>query len=164
MRTGREGKAWEMRLETYHKAYKAFAGAHVVHCHPGVKEVAGKLIYDSKGPPDFKGEIRGGRAVSFDAKEVAHGGALPFKNIRPHQADDLDWTRVMGGIAFIAVLFKDYANGTELEAIFPWTEELGLLYLQWVNKDPGAVASVSYADYGVPMSATGWLDWAKEQG
>ncbi len=57
-----------------------------------------------KGPPDFEGILKGGRYISFDAKETAKT-ILPLSNLREHQVTHLRLVDKLGGVGFFLVHF-----------------------------------------------------------
>lgn len=145
-----------------HNEYRHRRVAHVFRCHPGVKELDGRLIWESKGPPDFSGILmQDHRPVMFDAKETRQPH-FPFENLKLHQADHLEWCHALGGLSFVAI----HAVVTRKRLVLPWSV-LRQPYLEWIGtKDrkraAKGTASISF-DLCIEMNTGGWLDWAMEQ-
>ena len=144
------GAAWELQLGLFHAEYRKAGEALVFHCHPGTKHVAGRLVYESKGPPDFTGILKSGRMVSFDAKEIGKGTRFPFANLKPHQAAHLAQVHDMGGISFLAIRFREAG----LRLILPWS---------WLRTMIEAGCASALSHEMLSMDDYGWLNWAKGQ-
>ena len=147
----RKGKAWELQLELWCKAYQRDGLAFVVKAHPGSKVIEGRLIYDSTGPPDYLGCLAGGRAVAFEAKEIV-GNRFPFKNLEIHQARALSRFHQLGGLSFVAVQSMVGLRVSQ-RVILTWGL-LGPLYEAWIGGNKPAGIDLSA---GIPMAEDGWL-------
>ncbi len=61
-------------------------------------------VYAKAGQADFKGLLRGGRAINFEAKKT-DGDRITAKYVTDTQARKLERTNRLGGIAFVLVCF-----------------------------------------------------------
>ena len=142
------GKAWEMQLARWHRAYWVQRLALVWRNHPEYKLVGGRWRPAGKGMPDFSGALPGGRVLAFDAKETQH--RLPFSAVKAHQASALDQVLEIGGLAFIAARFVI----TGRDVVLPWGACRTAYY------ETTGLRSWAPGD-GVDMSNQGWIDWAE---
>lgn len=149
----KKGAAWELQLSLWNEEYRRRGHAKIFRCHPGVNLVGGRLIYASKGPPDFLGCLAGGRSIVFDAKEVS-APTFAFANLAPHQADAFDSVTEMGGIAAIAI---QWMNGHVIvgRSWVPWSS-LSEDYRRW-RTEKGSKASFRRAERGLEIPPEGWL-------
>jgi len=138
------GRAWETQLDYWHDQYRRDRRAFIVHTHPKVKKVGGRLIYEKKAPPDYIG-VASGRGVCFDAKSTK-AERWPFSSLAQHQARDLEANQENGGISFVALQMPAG------RFVVPW-EWLGPLYWE------GDRRSLKADDLDVAMGADGWIGW-----
>jgi len=86
----KRGKAWETRLDVWHRQYREQRLGCMMHQHPAVGVGAGgKVFFSDKGPPDYIGWTVKGNFI-FDAKEVAEGKLLYCSLLKRHQAEYLE--------------------------------------------------------------------------
>lgn len=119
-RTDRQGRAWEMRLEQWHRQYREAGDADVTKNNVPTKVVKGRLIRSGKADVDYDGTLPGGRSVRFDAKEVTEGGYLDISlaHFPRHQREALARHHALGAVCFLAVWFRE--QGAEGYRLYPW--------------------------------------------
>ncbi len=61
---------------------------------------------EGKSTLDFRGTVKGGIPVSFDAKESEDERGLPLKHIQPHQIDYIRSALPLGEVSFILCCIK----------------------------------------------------------
>lgn len=61
---------------------------------------------ERKSTLDFRGTVKGGIPVSFDAKESEDSRGLPLKHIKAHQIDYMRGAMALGEISFLVVWVK----------------------------------------------------------
>ena len=61
---------------------------------------------EGKSTLDFRGTVRGGIPVSFDAKESEDVRGLPLKHIQPHQIDYIRDALPLGEVSFLLCCIK----------------------------------------------------------
>ena len=61
---------------------------------------------EGKSTLDFRGTVRGGIPVSFDAKESEDVRGLPLKYIKPHQIDYIRSALPLGEVSFLLCCIK----------------------------------------------------------
>ena len=61
---------------------------------------------EGKSTLDFRGTVKGGIPVSFDAKESEDPRGLPLKYIKPHQIDYIRAALPLGEVSFLVVWVK----------------------------------------------------------
>lgn len=152
----KRGAAWEFELERWHARYATALRAWVVKTNPEASLIRGRLVYKAKAPPDFVGQLIGGRAVAFDAKHYDSGHVFPFDALADHQGRDLELCHRLGGVAFVAFRLRDSRY------IVPWST-MREAYWVWrkTPSDKRVQASIPVADM-LPMPEDGWLSWAME--
>ena len=146
----RRGAAWEFELERWHARYCSRQVAWVVKTEPATKLWEGRLLYESKGPPDFVGVLKGGRGVVFDAKHVPR---FTFSCLEDHQGRDLELAHRLGALSFVAV------RSGESRYVLPWAT-ITDRYWRW--RDGERRISVAESDR-ITMDDTGWYSWAEGQ-
>lgn len=62
--------------------------------------------FEKRAQPDYKGTLKGGKAVVFDAKHTEKD-RIDQAAVLPHQADSLDEHDALGAICFIVVGLKN---------------------------------------------------------
>ena len=151
----RKGEQWERILDSYHHVYMKTGLARIFQCHPGVRMVErGRIVYETEGPPDFMGFLRGGHGVIFDAKEIK-ASRLPFAKIRPHQARAFAEAAKAGAHPFLAVRCADGDFVVSWQTIYP-------VYQKWAGYEADATASIVVAEVGLPIPG-GWLEVVNEE-
>lgn len=122
-----EGGAFEDWMEAQH-AWALAAGwlAWVDHYGPAVRHLPdGTVRVVGKAPPDYLGQLKGGRVVLVEAKRRTKRLELEGEDraaIRPHQARRLAEAEAGGGLALVVVEFVR-AAGVTRHAV-PWSEIL----------------------------------------
>lgn len=147
----RKGAAWEFQIELWNREYRLASQARVVKCHPGAKITERGMVYESAGPPDFMGALNGGRLVVFDAKEV-QGMRMPLKNLKPHQANDLEDFYRLGAYAFILVQWM-HGDKVTSRTLHRW-ENFGSMYRAWQS---GGDGPASLTPFDGELLLEGWL-------
>ena len=61
-----------------------------------------EAIYEKQGQPDYKGTIKGGQAVCFEAKQTS-ADRIQKDAVKPHQEEALDQHEAMGALCFVLV-------------------------------------------------------------
>lgn len=61
--------------------------------------------FTKSAQPDYKGTLRGGRAVCFEAKHAA-SGRIEQQRVTPEQAEALDKHDELGAVCFVLVSFR----------------------------------------------------------
>ncbi len=74
---------------------------------------------EGKSTLDFRGTVRGGIPVSFDAKESEDERGLPLKHIQPHQVEYIRTALPLGEVSFLLCCVKPLgayyvANGADV--------------------------------------------------
>lgn len=104
------GKQFEARLDTAFEYYKARGSAVVEKTPEPMKPIRnmgqGRFLacYERKAQPDYKGVIKGGRAVMFEAKFTSTG-RMEQDRVRPEQGDYLDQHQGLGARCYVLVGF-----------------------------------------------------------
>lgn len=103
----RLGVRFENLVLAANREYEFKGRALVEKQEVGTKMVNDKLIYTSKGLPDYMGFMKGGRGVVFDAKSTRNKTSFPLANIlkREHQLEFLYKAEQMGAAAFYLIEF-----------------------------------------------------------
>lgn len=105
------GKLLENMLGMTNKTYRLKRIAIIHKQHPEVKTLRdhrGQIrdtFYSEKSGLDYAGTVKGGRYVTFEAKQVKDGRRFPLDMIEPHQIDTMRETMELGGHAFLIVFF-----------------------------------------------------------
>lgn len=85
----------------------------------GAPVVAGKgglpSRWAGRGPADYQGALRGGRALALEAKSVER--RLSLADIPEHQQRDLEAVERLGGLALLAVEIRE----AQLVAVVEWS-------------------------------------------
>lgn len=118
------GEAFEDWCDAQH-AYALAAGwlTWVDHYGPAVQHLGdGSVRVVGKAPPDYLGQLSGGRTLLVEAKRRTHRLALEGDDraaIRPHQAERLALAEAGGGVALVLVEFVRADGVTRCAA--PWS-------------------------------------------
>lgn len=113
------GQDLERWLAAQHRAAGLQGIAHVRHVGPPVAHAGSRgqhLTVIGKGPADYQGLLRGGRAVAIEAK--SRDARLSLADIPEHQQRDLEAVERLGGLALLVVEVR----AAQLVAAVPWTE------------------------------------------
>lgn len=114
-RMANKGKALEELIKYQNQLYKARKISNIQKIStPWVVVRNGKDIIsaypEEKSTLDFRGTVRGGTSVSFDAKESEVEQGLPLKHIEPHQIEYIRLAIELGEVAFILCYIKPLDN------------------------------------------------------
>ena len=123
--SGRAADAAGRALETY------LNGQHLAALKAGVANVrkvgAPVLVggdgkpyeWAGRGPADYVGALKGGRAVAIEAKSTE--GRFSRREVPQHQQDDLSHTADLGGLALLVVELRDTGRIYAVEwSRVPW--------------------------------------------
>ena len=109
------GEHFEGLIERVCLAYRARVEAFIEKTPEPMKPIRpnGRLgqfvaCYTKQGQPDYKGTLRGGRAVVFEAKHTATG-RIEQKRVTPEQTAALSMHEQLGAVCFVLVSF-DFAR------------------------------------------------------
>lgn len=124
------GKAFEAWLDGQHTAARVAGLADVEHLHPRTVMKGGTLTYAERSGPDYRGVLRGGRALAVEAKNAGRH-TLPLvpapqhrTGLRAHQRAALARCHALGGLSLVVVRFTR-AAGDVVYAV-PWDAIAGL--------------------------------------
>lgn len=115
---GNRGQGFELLIEHSNRIYAA-QGICLVHKRPTPVRIlstkGGRVtgFLESPSTVDFNGILQGGRAISFEAKEVRNNDRFPLSNIHEHQVEHLRKCHELGGVAFVLIDFPKH-NATYL--------------------------------------------------
>lgn len=104
------GKQFEARLDAAFEYYKTCGSAVVEKTPEPMKPIrdlgAGHFVacYERKAQPDYKGVIKGGRAVMFEAKFTSTD-RMDQDRVRPEQGAYLDLHQSLGARCYVLVGF-----------------------------------------------------------
>lgn len=104
------GKQFEARLDAAFAYYKACGSAVVEKTPEPMKPIRslgrGQFVacYERKAQPDYKGVIKGGRAVMFEAKFTSTD-RMDQDRVRPEQGDYLDQHQALGARCYVLAGF-----------------------------------------------------------
>ena len=111
-RAHRNGAAFEALIEQVCKQYERAGVAYICKTPEPMKPLQpfgpnGKFIacYTKAAQPDFKGTLKGGRAVCFEAKHAADT-RIEQKRVTKEQAEAFDKHAALGAVCFVLVSFK----------------------------------------------------------
>lgn len=110
-RMANKGKALEELIKYQNQLYKARKVANIQKISTPWKVIRrGKDIVsaypEEKSTLDFRGTVKGGQSVSFDAKESEVEQGLPLKHIEPHQVDYIRLALELSEKTFILCYIK----------------------------------------------------------
>lgn len=114
------GEQFEALIMRACERYRALGAAYILKTPEPMKPIrplkGGQFVacYTKQAQPDFKGTLRGGRAVCFEAKHTA-SGRIEQSRVTPEQSEALDEHHALGALCFVLVSFR-------FEAFFrvPW--------------------------------------------
>ena len=113
------GAALERWLSAQHRAAALAGIAHVRKVGPPVQHSGARgerLRVIGRGPADYQGVLRGGRALAVEAK--SRPSRLSLREIEVHQQGDLNAVAELGGLALLVVELRD----AQVIAAVPWRE------------------------------------------
>lgn len=118
------GEAFENWCDAQHAAARARGWlAWIDHYGPEVQRLSGGAVrVVGHAPPDYIGQLRGGRTLIVEAKRRTHRLAIEGDDreaIRPHQAARLAEAEAGGGLALVLVEFVRAAGAERYAA--PWS-------------------------------------------
>ena len=104
----------------------------------GSPDRAGRFLacYTKQAQPDYKGILKGGKAVNFEAKHT-DSDRMTFDRVSDAQALRLSRTEALGGIAFVLCSFsgRKYITPADLaEYRIPFAAPGVLLFLEGVKE------------------------------
>lgn len=106
----RKGKAFEDRLSATFEYYHLRGSALITKTHEPMKPIRdlgqGRFVacYEKKAEPDYKGTLKGGRTVMFEAKYTS-ADRIEQSRVLPQQADYMDDHTKLGARCFVVVGF-----------------------------------------------------------
>lgn len=115
-----QGRLFEGRLDAAFAHYKDTGFAIIEKTPEPMRPIqslgGGKFVafFEKKAQPDYKGVIKGGRAVMFEAKFTSTG-KMEQGRVLPGQADYLDWHQALGARCYV---LAGFASGAVYR--FPW--------------------------------------------
>ncbi len=105
------GEEWERILEASCQHYRLKGEAEIEKTPEPIKQIGSKnrqgkftACYTKKAQPDYKGTLKGGRAVVFEAKHTA-GDRLQQSVVTDEQERRLDRHMALGAECFVMVSF-----------------------------------------------------------
>ena len=140
------GQTLERDIEITNEFYR-LEGIAVIHKKPTPIQVVevnyparnkAKIVeayYKIPSTTDFNGVYKG-KYIDFDAKETNTKTSMPLSNIHPHQVLHLKNVDKSGGIAFLIVHFKQYAEYFVLPS--------NVLFRCWDDSQNGGRKSIPY--------------------
>lgn len=115
-----QGKRFEERLDKAFAYYREHGGAIVEKTPEPMRPVQnlgnGRFVafFEKKAQPDYKGTIKGGRTVMFEAKFTS-AGKMEQSRVLPGQSDYLDRHQELGARCYVIAGFS-----TGAVYRFPW--------------------------------------------
>lgn len=89
-----------------------------------------EAVFTKAAQPDFKGTIKGGKTVVFDAK-YTESDRIRYQVLSDHQRETLLQYKELGAIAFILVGFQDGAiYRIDIETWIGMKENMGRMYIK----------------------------------
>lgn len=158
------GEAFEEQIKTACEYYRYINAADIEKTPEPMKVVEplgkGRFVcyFEKKAQPDFRGTLKGGRAIMFDAKYTS-AGEMHKKEITDEQAKKLTMNQALGGLSFVLVSFgpRDGTFRIPWKAWLRMKEELGHAYF----------TPADAVDYKIQIGRTGalmFLDGLEELG
>lgn len=160
------GKSFEAMLERAHALY-AHAGSASVDRNPNEWQPAsegramtfppamrartgtGRWIVMARSNIDYSGNVRGGRAVAFDAKETAKK-SIPLDSFTPHQVERLCAKERAGALAGFLVHFSESGEVYWVRASqVRGSQDLVRFAKKGRGKEPKSLSLAWLAEYGV---------------
>ena len=124
----------------------------------GSPDRAGRFLacYTKQAQPDYKGILKGGRAINFEAKHTA-SDRLTFDRVLAAQSLRLSCTEALGGVAFVLCSFSGRAFYRVPWAV--WKDMKRLFGRKYITP-------ADLVEYRVPFAAPGvllFLEGVKEK-
>lgn len=120
------GQSLEARIDSHHETARWLGLADLEHQHPAVlirDGVPVKLL--ARSGPDYRGVLRGGRAIAVEAKSAGTGrlalvdtGLPRFDGLKAHQRKALERCMRLGGVALVFVRFVRQRGGVPTELLY----------------------------------------------
>lgn len=149
------GRRFEDRLDRSFACYRAHGFA-IVEKTPEPMRPAKNLgngkfeaFFEKKAQPDYKGTIKGGRTVLFEAKFTS-AARMEQSRVLPGQADYLDRHQALGARCYI---IAGFASGAVYR--FPWSVWRDMK--RYFGRKYVTEADVEIAAYRVPVTQSGVL-------
>lgn len=101
--------------------------------------------YEAKAQPDFKGTLRGGRAICFEAK-ATNGDKILCNRLQPQQIEALRLHEKLGAMVFILVMFLRENQCFKVPLDY-WLNARAMFGREYFNID-------ELEDYSVPTEGT----------
>lgn len=124
----------------------------------GSPDRAGRFLacYTKQAQPDYKGVLKGGKAVNFEAKHT-DSDRMTFDRVSDAQALRLSRTEALGGIAFVLCSFSGRAFYRVPWAV--WKDMKGLFGRKYITPADVEIYRVPFAAPGVLL----FLEGVKEK-
>lgn len=124
----------------------------------GSPDRAGRFLacYTKQAQPDYKGVLKGGRAVNFEAKHT-DSDRLTFDRVLTAQALRLSRTEALGGVAFVLCSFSGRAFYRVPWAV--WRDMKQLFGRKYITQSDIEIYRVPFAAPGVLL----FLEGVKEK-
>lgn len=107
----RNGKLFEGIIEAACEQYFIKDIAHIEKTPEPMRPITGqskdgsfKAVFEKKAQADFKGTLKGGRSVHFEAKHT-DADRIEYSAVSDKQEENLDKTMQMDGVCFVLVSF-----------------------------------------------------------
>lgn len=119
---------------------------------------AGRFLacYTKQAQPDYKGILKGGRAINFEAKHT-DSDRLTFDRVLTAQALRLSRTEALGGVAFVLCSFSGRAFYRVPWAV--WKDMKRLFGRKYITQSDIEIYRVPFAAPGVLL----FLEGVKEE-
>ncbi|SCH30567.1 Holliday junction resolvase RecU [uncultured Faecalibacterium sp.] len=124
----------------------------------GSPDRAGRFLacYTKQAQPDYKGVLKGGRAINFEAKHT-DSDRLTFDRVLTAQALRLSRTEALGGVAFVLCSFSGRAFYRVPWAV--WKDMKRLFGRKYITQSDIEIYRVPFAAPGVLL----FLEGVKEE-
>ena len=162
-RSRAEGAGFEAIISSACDYYRAIGRADIEKTPEPMKPLgspdrAGRFLacYTKQAQPDYKGILRGGKAVNFEAKHT-DSDRMTADRVTPEQAARLTRTEKLGGIAFVLCSFGGRYFYRVPWAV--WRDMKSLFGRKYITP-------ADLAEYRVPFAAPGvllFLEGVKEK-
>lgn len=150
-----QGKQFEARLDAAFARYKENGFAIIEKTpepmRPTERLGGGRFVafFEKKAQPDYKGTIKGGRTVMFEAKFTSTA-KMEQNRVSPGQADYLDWHQALGARCYVVVGFD---TGNVYRFPWPvWRDMKKHFGRKYISESDAAIN-----DYQVPVTQGGIL-------
>lgn len=162
-RSRAEGEGFESIIDNACAYYRSIGLADIEKTPEPMRPIgspdrAGRFLacYTKQAQPDYKGILKGGRAINFEAKHT-DSDRLTFDRVLTAQALRLSRTEALGGVAFVLCSFSGRAFYRVPWAV--WKDMKRLFGRKYITP-------ADLAEYRVPFAAPGvllFLEGVKEK-